>query len=225
MQLVSPPSHSRVGLVSTEPIRLAGICGAFESHTSIRIVFGDLEAILSDTSLHCLIADSGYDPNWLDLQARLQVRRPDMRRIVLGPLSEDLLVLRCLEGGARGFLDLNAGPLAIRQAVEGVLEGMIWAPRRILSMMIDRLMVHQQQPQLEPILSRIKPTYSPRERQVLELIMTASSNREIAEKLGIEERTVKAYVASLMRKSGVDNRVSLSVRATQESMRLQRMTS
>jgi DNA-binding NarL/FixJ family response regulator len=49
--------------------------------------------------------------------------------------------------------------------------------------------------------------------------MTASSNREIAEELGIEERTVKAYVASLMRKSGVDNRVSLSVQATQESMR------
>jgi len=40
--------------------------------------------------------------------------------------------------------------------------------------------------------------------------------------LGIEERTVKAYVASLMRKTGMDNRVSLSVQATQVSMREQR---
>jgi len=52
--------------------------------------------------------------------------------------------------------------------------------------------------------------------------MNACSNREIADQLGIEERTVKSYVASLMRKTGVDNRVSLSVRATQDSLREQR---
>jgi DNA-binding NarL/FixJ family response regulator len=59
---------------------------------------------------------------------------------------------------------------------------------------------------------------------VLDLIMTACSNREIASELGIEERTVKAYVASLMRKTGADNRVSLSVQATQNMMREQRVT-
>jgi DNA-binding NarL/FixJ family response regulator len=57
---------------------------------------------------------------------------------------------------------------------------------------------------------------------VLDLIMAACSNREIAEELGIEERTVKAYVTSLMRKTGVDNRVSLSVRAMQNANRDQR---
>ena len=54
---------------------------------------------------------------------------------------------------------------------------------------------------------------------MLDLIMTARSNREIGEELGIEERTVKAYVASLMRKTGTDNRVALSVQATQDSLR------
>lgn len=52
--------------------------------------------------------------------------------------------------------------------------------------------------------------------------MSACSNREIAEQMGIEERTVKAYVAGLMRKTGAYNRVSLSVQATESVMREQR---
>jgi DNA-binding NarL/FixJ family response regulator len=95
--------------------------------------------------------------------------------------------------------------------MDAVIQGTIWAPRRVLSAIIDQLAVRG----IAPADPAPTPTFSPRERQVLDLIMNACSNREIAEELGIEERTVKAYVTSLMRKTGVDNRVSLSVRATQ----------
>ena len=50
------------------------------------------------------------------------------------------------------------------------------------------------------------------EREVLDLILLARSNREIARHLGIEERTVKAHVGRLMRKAGADNRIELSMR-------------
>jgi DNA-binding CsgD family transcriptional regulator len=52
-----------------------------------------------------------------------------------------------------------------------------------------------------------------REKEVLELILQAQSNREIARQLGIEERTVKAHVGRLMRKTGADNRVELTMHA------------
>jgi DNA-binding NarL/FixJ family response regulator len=48
---------------------------------------------------------------------------------------------------------------------------------------------------------------------VLKLLVAARSNREIARTLGIEERTVKAHVAKLMRKVGVENRIALSIYA------------
>jgi DNA-binding NarL/FixJ family response regulator len=53
---------------------------------------------------------------------------------------------------------------------------------------------------------------------VLELILTARSNREIAHELGIEERTVKAHVGRLMRKAGAENRIELSMRALAGAM-------
>ena len=48
---------------------------------------------------------------------------------------------------------------------------------------------------------------------MLQLLLLARSNREIAEELGIEERTVKAHVGKLMRKIGAENRIELSMRA------------
>ncbi len=42
--------------------------------------------------------------------------------------------------GARAYLDLNASPRMVRQALEVVTSGSIWAPRRLLSKLIDRLL-------------------------------------------------------------------------------------
>ena len=53
---------------------------------------------------------------------------------------------------------------------------------------------------------------------MLELLVVGRSNKEIGSVLGIEERTVKAHVAKLMRKVGVQNRIALSVHAITHSL-------
>ncbi len=88
-----------------------------------------------------------------------------------------------------GFLDLTAGPEMVREAIEVVTSGSIWAPRRLLSKLIDRLLNVS-----DTSLTNAAPHLTDREQQVLELILMARSNREIARQLGIEERTVKAHV-------------------------------
>jgi DNA-binding NarL/FixJ family response regulator len=52
-----------------------------------------------------------------------------------------------------------------------------------------------------------------REREVLEMLVAGNSNKEIAEPLGIEVRTVKAHISKLLRKTGVRNRIALSTYA------------
>ena len=61
-------------------------------------------------------------------------------------------------------------------------------------------------------------TFTDREKEVLEMLVKGRSNKEIGSALGIEERTVKAYVAKLMRKVGVQNRIALSVHAVTHSL-------
>jgi DNA-binding NarL/FixJ family response regulator len=218
MQLHCENIYTRVGMISIEPMRLMGLVSAFENHSTIRIHIGDLETLLEDRSLRYLILDVSHTQRWLELVNKAHRLRPDVQQIVVGPNSDEELMLRSIAAGVRAFLDFSCGPLAVRQAVEAVIRGCIWAPRSVLTRLIDRLLSQNNSVAPLPI-----PTFSPRERQVLDLIMTACSNREIASELGIEERTVKAYVASLMRKTGADNRVSLSVQATQSVMREQRL--
>lgn len=55
--------------------------------------------------------------------------------------------------------------------------------------------------------------FTSREKEVLQLLTGGRSNKEIAAELFIEERTVKAHVSKLMRKSGVRNRLEPSVHA------------
>ncbi len=60
--------------------------------------------------------------------------------------------------------------------------------------------------------------FTDREKEVLKMLVRGQSNKEIGAPLGIGERTVKAHVAKLMRKVGVQNRIALSVHAITHSL-------
>jgi DNA-binding NarL/FixJ family response regulator len=218
MSLIRVPDPIRIGLVSDEPIRLEGLASIFdqparEGHARLIPVTGTLDELLDRSTLEYLVVDLHSSSGGLKTLKAIRHRRPGIRLIVIGPQGNDQLVLDSIIAGARAYLDSTAGPEMVRKAIEEVTRGSIWAPRRFLSKLIDRLLKVP-----DSSLSTAGPHLTGRERQVLELILMARSNREIARQLGIEERTVKAHVGRLMRKMGADNRIELSLRALNRSL-------
>lgn len=212
------PKPVHVGLVADEPIRLAGLISIFDVKSDDGLaglvpVTGSLPELLSGPALQYLVFDMHASSGGLETLELIRRTRPDLRLIVIGPEGNDELVLDSIIAGARAYLDPTAGPQLVRTAINAVTGGSIWAPRRLLSKLIDRLLNVR-----DTSLTNGNPHLTARERQVLELILLARSNREIASQLGIEERTVKAHVGRLMRKTGVDNRIELSMRALSRSM-------
>lgn len=208
----------RVGLVADEPIRLEGLTSVFEEeagggHTQLLPVMGSMKELLALLELEYLVVDISSSSGGVSSLEAIRQVRPDIRLIVIGPEGDDELVIDSIIAGARAYLDLTASTATVRQAIEVVTSGSIWAPRRLLSTLIDRLLSVP-----EASLIETAPHLTDRERQVLELLLMARSNREIADQLGIEERTVKAHVSRLMRKTGADNRIELSVRALSRSL-------
>jgi DNA-binding NarL/FixJ family response regulator len=204
----------RVGVPTAEPLRLAGIASIFEdlpseSYAPLSPVVGSLEELLSDSTLAFLVVDLHSSDGGVKTLEAIRRRRPGLRLIVIGPEGDDKLILDSIMAGARAYLDLKASPRIVRKAVDVVTSGSIWAPRQVLSQLIDRLLDVP-----DTALTNEPPHLTERERQVLELILTARSNREIARELGIEERTVQAHVGRLMRKTGADNRINLLMRAS-----------
>jgi DNA-binding NarL/FixJ family response regulator len=213
------PDAIRIGVVADEPIRVAGLASIFDQpaeqgRPQLVPVIGSLADLLIGSDLEYLVIDLNAATGGLDILESIRQVRPHIRLIVIGPEGDDELVLSSIVAGARAYLDLTAGPNVVRQAVEIVTSGSIWAPRRLLSKLIDRLL---KVPDSAPVVAG-SPHLTERERQVLELILTARSNREIANTLGIEERTVKAYVGRLMKKTGADNRIKLSMSALNRAL-------
>lgn len=208
----------RVGVLTDEPLRLVGLNSIFEEvpgedYIPLVPVIGAMNELLADPTLEYMIVDMNASSGGLRTLDVIRTKRPKMRLIVIGPENDDYLVLESIVAGARAYLDLKAGPRIVRQAIEVVTTGSIWASRRLLSMLIDRLMGGS-----DTSLTNDPLQLTERERQVLDLILTARSNREIARELGIEERTVQAHVGRLMRKTGADNRIDLLMRASSPAL-------
>ena len=208
----------RIGLVVGEPIRMEGLRSVFEESSGqgqapLQPVFASMEELLAAPTLGFLVVDLLSAPDGILMLETIRRARPDLRLIVIGPEGDDQLIMDSIVAGARAYLDSSAGPKVVRHAIEVVTSGSIWAPRRLLSKLIDRLL---QSPGAGS--RRLTPHPTDREQQVLGLILMARSNREIARHLGIEERTVKAHVGRLMRKLGAENRIELSMRALNGSL-------
>ncbi|MFZ0392335.1 MAG: response regulator transcription factor [Terracidiphilus sp.] len=218
MPVTENPQSIRIGVLAGEPIRLEGFTMAFEEQPQpgrpkLSPVVGTLAELVANSDVDYLVVDLNSTSGGFELLDEVRRARPGLRQIVIGPKNDDELVLKAVVAGARAYLDSDAGPDTIRQAIDVVVSGSIWAPRRLLSRLIDRLLgvpqtnAHGGGPQL-----------TDREREVLKLIMLARSNREIAAQLGIEERTVKAHVARMKRKLGAESRVELTMQAINRSL-------
>jgi DNA-binding NarL/FixJ family response regulator len=209
MSVTTKDQAIRIGMSADEPIRVAGLASVFElpaeaNKPQLIAVTGSIQELLSASGPGYIVIDLHASSGLTALEEARRVR-PDIRLIVIGPEGDDELVMNSIIAGARAYLDPTAGPEVVRQAIEVVTDGSIWAPRKLLSQLIDRLL------KVPEANTTTSPQLTLRERQVLQLILMAHSNREIAAELGIEERTVKAYVGRLMRKTGADNRIKLSM--------------
>jgi DNA-binding NarL/FixJ family response regulator len=208
----------RIGILAIEPMRATGLANVFDQpaqpgQAQLVPVIGSLQELTGASDIQYVVIDLHSSDGSLEILETVRVTRPHVRLIVIGPEGDDELVFKAIIAGARAYLGFTADPELVRKSIDVVTSGSIWAPRKLLSRLIDRLLnVHLAD------RTTSSPQLTPREEQVLKLILLANSTREIARELGIEQRTVKAYIARLMRKTGADNRVKLSVSAVSQSL-------
>jgi DNA-binding NarL/FixJ family response regulator len=201
------PSRLRVALLEPEPIRAEGFVTIFQDHPRIEFVVLELAEFLADQEFKLALIGLHGEKLPLPLVGTIHGLRPDVRLVVMGPTGDDEVILQAVSAGAKAYLEASATPEQVEQAIMIVSQGSIWAPRRVLSIFVDRATKSSRS------TVPASPHFTAREIEVLKLLVAARSNREIARTLGIEERTVKAHVAKLMRKVGVENRIALSIYA------------
>ncbi|HVP52480.1 MAG TPA: response regulator transcription factor [Terriglobales bacterium] len=203
----------RVAVLESDPLRFVGFRALFDSESDLEILASSIPEVPTLGSVDVVLLGSRNGLNLFDTMAGLKASRPDLKIIVTGSGADDETILKALAAGAKGYVDEAAPPADFVQAIRWVNQGSVWAPRRVLSMFIERVTTSPGR-----IFPAGRVAFTDREKEVLELLVAGRSNKEIGSVLGIEERTVKAHVAKLMRKVGVQNRIALSVHAITHSL-------
>lgn len=205
----------RVLLVDDHPVVRAGLRAMFEEFENITVVAeaADGGAALAEVAR---FAEQGHplDVVVMDLQMKPvggiiatrsiteQFRTPVL---VLTTFDTQSDIVAAVEAGALGYLLKDAPPEQVQAAVVATAEGRRTLSPDIAATLMDRM--HR------PVI-----TLSQRETEILTLLATGATNREMAQRLFISESTVKTHLVHIYSKLGVDNRTAAVATARAENL-------
>jgi DNA-binding NarL/FixJ family response regulator len=209
---VSQGRHLSVCLVSPHPLVLAEF-QHFISQPRFRLQSRRIESTSAPDLSHLPLPRAQVYvvdvlPSRLATEALLAgilERYPTARLLVLAEKLTEAVSFPLLRLGAKGLLTYKEAPQQLERALIAVANGGFWVPRSLLSHFVDEILGSARGPRLVSSPAEL----SRREREVLDALLTNLSNKEIASKLFISERTVKFHVSNLLSKFGVRRRADL----------------
>ncbi len=151
----------------------------------------------------------------------LRERVPETTVVVLTTYADDRSVIAALRAGARGYLTKDAGGAEIRHALRQVLDNHAVIDPAVQHHVVDAIATRSPAQARRP-LSSLPAGLTPREAEVLSLIATGMSNREIAEHLVVSEGTVKSHINHLLAKIDARDRAQAVAFAYQRGLALPR---
>jgi DNA-binding NarL/FixJ family response regulator len=136
---------------------------------------------------------------------------PDVRVAVVSASQSRQDVLASLETGVHGYIPKGFGPLELVRALKIIISGDIFVPAFLADMPAaggghQQSGARRNQAGDRGEANENVATMSPRQREVLALLVKGYSNKQIAGELSLGEGTVKVHVAALLRNLGVANR-------------------
>jgi DNA-binding NarL/FixJ family response regulator len=175
-----------------------------------------LEAESLDGVLAALEANPDIDLVLLDLHmpgnhglaglAAIRAQYPEVAVVVVSANDDPRVVRRALDHGAAGYLPKSSGLDELRDAIRSVLACEQWLPPSLRAS-VARAQSSQHDTELAARLASL----SPQQFRVLTLVAEGLLNKQIADRLDVQERTVKAHLTAIFERMGVRNRTQAGV--------------
>jgi two-component system, NarL family, response regulator LiaR len=132
---------------------------------------------------------------------------PDVEVVALTSVLEDTVVTAAVRAGAIGYLLKDSEPEELHRAINGAADGQV----QLAPAAAERLIREVRAPESPEALTE-------RETEVLKLLARGRANKQIASTLFLEEKTVKGYVSSILRKLGVQSRTQAALQAVRTGL-------
>jgi DNA-binding NarL/FixJ family response regulator len=189
----------RIVIVDDHPVVREGLVAALKDFTVVATFASAEELLAARFEAEVILLDLEL-PGMSGVEVLPRLTTP---ALVLTAYATDEQIDAVLRAGARGYLLKGATVAEIARAIHTVARGERYLDPRIASRVAA--LAHA-------------PRLSPRERDVLHLVVEGKSNKEIAAALNVTERTVKFHMTSIFNKLGAENRAQAASLAHQRGL-------
>jgi DNA-binding NarL/FixJ family response regulator len=206
------PGVTRVFLLDDHEIVRRGLRELLEAEDDLRIVgeagtAADALARIPPTRPDVAVLDVRLpDGNGVEVCREVRSRHPEIRCLMLTSFSDDEALFQAIMAGAAGYLLKQVRGNDLVAAVRQVARGQSLLDPAITTQVLERLRRGNEEDERLAHLT-------PQERNILELIAEGLTNRQIAERVHLAEKTVKNYVSNLLAKLGMERRTQAAVYA------------
>ena len=194
----------RVVLADDHTLVRAGIRALVDRLTGVEVVgeaANGREAVALVAQWHpdvALINISMPELNGLEATSQLRAAHSRTRVVILSLHADEEYVLRALSLGASGYLVKTADVIELELAIRAASRGDVWLSPSV-SKAIVRVLVEREAP------SGPFELLTPRQREILQLVVEGLTSKEIAGRLDLSVKTVESHRAQLMKRLGVSN--------------------
>jgi DNA-binding NarL/FixJ family response regulator len=211
-------SPIRIGLIHRYPVVRAGLRMLIEAWSRFEVVVEADSVAQALESMHqerpqifVLDHDRIEEGSGLARLAHLRETAGDrIRLILLSDRNDTPTHERAVELGVTGLVYRDRKPDELRRAIECVHAGEAWIDRSLTARILTRATRRREPLSADPEAARVA-SLTEREREVSALVSAGMKNKEIAERLGISETTVRHHLTSIFAKCGVSSRFELII--------------
>lgn len=212
-----------VVLVDDHALVRAGICTLINQIPDFTVV-GEASNLLDAMELirqlrpHILVTDITLgEENGLDLVPRVQAESPRTRVVILTMHASEDLAAEALRLGASAYLLKESAPGELEIALRAVLRDENYMSPSVSKKMIDRFVRPAAVP-VAAVADKQPDILTPRQQQILTMIASRKSTKEIAYELDLSEKTIAAHRAQIMERTGVRDLVGLVLWAVKHGL-------
>ncbi|HEY7905800.1 MAG TPA: response regulator transcription factor [Wenzhouxiangella sp.] len=138
--------------------------------------------------------------------AHIRGQFPAVAVVVVSANEDPMVIRRALDYGAAGFIPKSADLSELSEALEAVFDCREWIPARLKRAVEEAVDANP----IDDMAERIK-TLTPQQLRVLEMVAQGQLNKQIADALGVQLRTVKAHMSEIFHKLNVRNRTQAGI--------------
>ena len=214
------PSTVRVLLADDHPLIRSGIRALLERDGSFQIIAeaADGNEAIEMASLHkpdLILMDVGMPRlNGIDAARYISEKLPGSRIVIVSMHSDESYVLRALKAGARGYLLKASTEADVLAAARAVASGHAYFSPSITKLLVEDYVSEIKRRGVEDSYDLL----SMREKEILQLLVSGNSNREIAELLNLSLATVETHRNHIFQKLHLHNLPELILYAVRKGL-------